>query len=149
MSRRRGFTLIELMIVIAIIATLLAVAIPNLLRSRIQANESAAIGNLRVVVGAEVAYQTANSRYTDSWESLTNPPPPNSPKFLDGDWTQVRTGYRYVLGTKPGGYMVNANAVTYGVTGDKGFYTDDSGIIRYRKGSDADATCPPVGSPAS
>lgn len=146
MSKRAGFTLIELMVVIAIIATLVAIAIPNLLRARIEANEAAAVGNLRVIIGAEAAYHSANSRYTDTFDSLANPLPANSPKFLDGDWSQARTGYQFILGNKPGGYTVHGNAVQYGVTGERGFYTDESGVIRYRKNADADISCPPIGS---
>jgi type IV pilus assembly protein PilA len=145
MKRYFGFTLIELMIVVAVIAILLAVAIPNLLRSRIQANESSALGNMRVIAAAEAAYFSANNSYAITFDSLTAPPPPNSPKFLDGDWSQAKSGYTYTMTAKPSGYMVNGNAVTYGVTGSKGYYLDESGVIRYRKNGDADASCPAIG----
>src|SRR5438093_10172824 len=55
----RGFTLIELLIVIAIILIIAAIAIPNLLHSRIAANESSAVSAIRTINTAEVAYQTA------------------------------------------------------------------------------------------
>src|SRR3989338_7649923 len=59
----RGFTLVEIMIVVAIIALLAAIAIPNVLRGRTTANESAAIGNLRAVLSSLEMFRSVNNTY--------------------------------------------------------------------------------------
>ncbi|MFP4499793.1 MAG: type IV pilin protein [Candidatus Hydrogenedentota bacterium] len=140
--KSQGFTLIELMIVVAIIAIIAAIAIPNLLRSRIQSNESAAVGNLRTVVGAQTAHSAAEFAYATTWAELTDPVPP----FLDGEWDGVsKSGYDFVLGGTATNFSTNADPVELGVTGNKGFFTDSSGVIRYADDAGADATSPVLG----
>jgi prepilin-type N-terminal cleavage/methylation domain-containing protein len=141
MKKKQGFTLIELMIVVAIIAIIAAIAIPNLLRSRMQSNESAAVGNLRTIVGAQTSYSASNNVYATTFAEMTGATPP----FLDGDWTAAKQGYAFTLGGTASNFTANADAVELGVTGNRGFFTDSSGVIRYAAGAAADATSTPLG----
>lgn len=141
MKRNNGFTLIELMIVVAIIAIIMAIAIPNLLRSRVQSNESAAIQNLRTVMSSQVVYQATNYAFATSFAELTAA----DPAFLAGDWDPAHGGYLFVMAGDGDSFSVNANAKSYGVTGNHGYFTDTSGVIRYAVMADADAAGTPIG----
>nr|AUN37005.1 type IV pilin PilA [uncultured bacterium] len=139
--KKKGFTLIELMIVVAIIAIIAAIAIPNLLRSRMQSNESAAIGNLRTCIGAQVAYNAANSVYATTFAMLTTATPP----FLDGDWSQPKSGYTFAIAGTPQAFTTTGAPQTPGTTGNRFFFTDASGVIRYNQGAAATSASSPIG----
>ena len=142
--KKTGFTLIELMIVVAIIAIIAAIAIPNLLRSRMQSNESSAIGNLRTLLGAEVSFHAANYTYTVDWADLTTN---STPPFLDGVWGDavVKNGYTIALGGTATNFTGTAEAVDYTSTGSKSFFVDASGVIRYLVGTGATVADTPIG----
>ena len=145
MKKNAGFTLIELMIVVAIIAIIAAIAIPNLLRSRMQSNESAAVGNVRTVNTAEVAYHASNSAYAQAFADMTGATPP----FLDGDWAVSKQGYDFTLGAAAAGgvqnFAVNADPTSVGTTGNRYFYSDGSGVIRFNDAAAAGPGDAPLG----
>ena len=131
MRKNHGFTLIELMIVVAIIAIIAAIAIPNLLRSRVQSNESSAIGDLKTVVAAETAYHAANAQYAQAFDDLTNA----TPRFLDGQWDGIKNGYTFTLGAAAAGatqnFLCTALPQTVGTTGNRGFAVDAGGVVHF------------------
>jgi type IV pilus assembly protein PilA len=141
MKKNKGFTLIELMIVVAIIAIIAAIAIPNLLRSRIQSNESAAIGNLRTVVGAQTSYHSANNTYSTDFDTLTAQTPP----YLDGDWGVTKSGYDFTMGGSATNFSTNADPADVGTTGVRYFFVDASGVIRQDPAAAATAASDPIG----
>ena len=141
MKKNAGFTLIELMIVVAIIAIIAAIAIPNLLRSRMQSNESAAIGNLRTINASEVAFHSANSAFATTFDQLTTATPP----FLDGNWAVAKSGYNYAMAGTVDCFQVTATPTTPGTTGNRYFCTDCTGVIRFSTAGAATAASTPIG----
>jgi type II secretory pathway pseudopilin PulG len=147
--------------VVAIILIIAAIAIPNFLRARMQANESSAVSALRSINSAAVQY---GATYTPPGPlcgyppALANlgpgtPPSPARGDFLDSTLSSgAKSGYNFVYvqtGTDALGcgtsYTVNANPQTPGSTGQRYFYTDESGVIRVNNAGPATAADPPIG----
>jgi len=126
---RRGFTLIELMIVVAIIAIIAAIAIPNLLGSRKAANQSTAIANLRTLATAQETYAAGHgNKYADSFDDL---------EFLTstaGTTTVTRAGYDYYLLTNgTGNNCTDWYAYAIAKTSDDGdhnYYVDRGAVVK-------------------
>jgi prepilin-type N-terminal cleavage/methylation domain-containing protein len=147
----RGFTLIELLIVVAIIAIIAAIAIPSLIRSRLSANESATIGDVRTVLSAQAAYHAVNQGFYDgSLTCLSSPQgclpsyPANGPAFLDQQLASLaaKSGYNraFAGGTPPApnatlsatsvtAYKYDATPSNQNRSGIRGFAGDHSGRI--------------------
>jgi len=151
---QKGFSLIELLIVVAIILIIAAIAIPNLLRSKEASNEASAVGSLRTINTASVTFSTTYGTYPPA---LTNLSPAATATSTSADLidsvlaTGTKSGYSFSWSsgtTDSNGnylnYSITAQPVTPGTTGQRYFYTDQSGVIRASTGGMASVTSTPL-----
>ena len=163
-KKQKGFSLIELLIVVAIILIIAAIAIPNLLRSRMAANEASAVGSIRTLNTAAITY---NSTYGNGFPpsltavgTSTGAVSCTNAQLVDSVITGgTKSGYTFALnaGTVAltsassscsggygysDGYTVTATPITVGTTGQRGFCSDASGVIRFNAAGTPQQTSP-------
>ncbi len=147
-ARKNGFTLMELLIVMAIIAILMLIAIPTMGNMTRYANETSAIKSVQAIQLAESQYSTTypQNGFTCSLQALggdphSGPPTPASAQVLDqGLAAGVKSGYQFTIGNctknslngsdRVTGYSVTAQPLTVGRTGNRTFCSDDQGQIK-------------------
>jgi prepilin-type N-terminal cleavage/methylation domain-containing protein len=158
MKKQKGFSLIELLIVVAIILIIAAIAIPNLMRARMSANEASAVGSIRTINTSQVQYSsTYGVGFADTLGKLGGLPATCATStgadvthacLIDNvlavavDTTHLKSGYYFTPsggGTgAPATYTIVGQPGTPGQSGQRGFYSDQSGVIRFT----SDGTAP-------
>lgn len=141
MRRQKGFTLLELMIVVALIVIIAAITIPSITDAKIHTNEAAAVAAIRAINVAEVTYQSTYGGYAESLANLGGADPctrsAETACLLDQSVTSgLKSGYRFVAvgGNRSGelntSYVVGAAPEVYDHTGRRLFCSSDKNVIR-------------------
>jgi prepilin-type N-terminal cleavage/methylation domain-containing protein len=130
MKKSRGFSLLELLIVVAIILIIATIAIPSLLRSRQAANESGAVANLRTINTAQVTYMSGTGGSYGGLSDLI------SAGLLDSRFNGAFSGYSYTVTTASSDtdYTALASPISAN-TGRFGYYSGPDGVVRYSSGT--------------
>ena len=142
-ARQGGFSLIELLIVIAIILIILSIALPQMSKSRMHAQEMAAIEEVGTINKAEIQYYSQFNQYATTLAQLGPPAAnggtegPQAANLIPGKLSNGASGgYNFTVTASPQGYSVSAVPKTYGSTGRRTFYSDQTGVLRENWGQD-------------
>lgn len=133
-NRRRGFSLIEMLIVVSIILIIITFAVPKFLKATMGARELGAIKAIQTIHQGEVQYQSQYSRYANTLQELgppaSGPATPSAADLIGNDLSNgEKNGYKFTLTGSGGGYVITAVPITYGSSGSRTFYSDQTMVI--------------------
>ncbi len=153
-NKQKGFSLIELLIVVAIILIIAAIAIPNLLRSKIAANQASAVASLRTLNTSAVLYDTNYQQYPSALSDMATPAGGGAVTSTAADLidsvlaTGTKSGYTFKWTGGGAGvptYTINADPVTLNTTGTVHYFTDQTLVIRSNATATAVVADLPIG----
>ena len=134
--RQRGFSLIELLIVIAIILVIAAIAVPKYNQVQMGAREMAVIREISTIHQAQTQYYSQFGRFAENLMQLgpsanSQAASPSAADLIPAELAKgVKNGYQFTVQLTKEGYQVNANPVAFNNTGRRTFFSDQSMVIR-------------------
>ena len=138
---RRGFSLIELLIVIAIILIIVTIALPKLNTARRYAQETAALKAIQTIHTAQVQYNSQFGRFATSLAEL-GPPTTGTDSITAANLISTdlaageKQGYKFTMTGTPSGYTIIAVPTSFGTTGSRTFYSDQTLVVRQNYGQE-------------